>query len=253
MAREPGAYGRFWDEWVERWDVVRGDRDLEWPGDNWGTPEGWEQLFQSLFVPAGVGEWQRAVEIGPGSGKYTVKVLATSPAHVRAYDVSEKFLQICHTRCHDAVADGRLTLGALDTGRADWLLDDLTRAGWRRAVDGFYSIDSMVHVDLQYLIAYLLTAALVLREGGSLVLTVADATTEHGFERLLSDTAHFYPGQSEPPGNKMEWMSPDLVRAILARLGFVPLVLEHRFHLLVGARLSETERAERLERYLRPL
>jgi hypothetical protein len=252
MAQDTGAYGRWWDQWVGRWEVIRGDRDLEWPGDNWGSPEGWEQLFQSLFVPVGVSEWQRAVEIGPGSGKYTLKVLEASTAHVRAYDVSEKFLDVCHARCREDVEGGRLALEVLDTARADWLLTDLTRAGWRRTVDGFYSIDSMVHVDLQYLIAYLLTAALVLRTGGALVLTVADATTEQGFERLLTDIAGYFPGQSAPPGNKMEWMSTELVRSILERLGFDLLVVEHRFHLLVAARLNDPDRAESLERYLRP-
>ena len=251
MARDTGAYGRFWDEWVDRWEVIRGERDLAWPGDNWGSPEGWDELFQAIFEPAGVSDWQRAVELGPGSGKYTLKVLEASRAQVRAYDVGERFLEVCSTRCNDAVESGRLVLEPLDTAQADWLLADLTQQGWRRRVDGFYSIDSMVHVDLQYLIAYLLTAALVLRPEGSLVLTVADATTDQGFERLLGDVAHYFPGQSAAAGSKMEWMSPDLVRFILERLGFVPLVLAHRYHLLVAARLTEPSRAEHLERHLR--
>ncbi len=62
---------------------------VEWPGDEWGDPAQWERFYQELFVKHGVSDWQKAVEIGQGSGKYTLKVLSNPDVHIRAYDVSE--------------------------------------------------------------------------------------------------------------------------------------------------------------------
>src|SRR5437870_2344780 len=89
-----GVYGSQWDNYVRTWgDSASGQ--LAWPGDEWGTPQTWERVFNWLFVPAEVASWKRAVEIGPGSGKYTLKVLESSPAEVRAYDISGRFLEVC--------------------------------------------------------------------------------------------------------------------------------------------------------------
>src|SRR5580704_12452449 len=104
-----GIYGKFWDHFVSTWPgrlPVRGS-EHQWPGDEWGTPEEWEFLFQNMFVPAGVEQWRRVIEIGPGSGKYTLKVLSASQAVVRAYDVSPAYLDVCRSRCRQVVDEGR--------------------------------------------------------------------------------------------------------------------------------------------------
>src|SRR5438105_13282112 len=121
-------YARQWDAYVNAFPEISAatSRDLDWPGDEWGSPESWEQLYEELFVPAGVKDWQRAIEIGPGSGKYTVKVLADSRAIVRAYDVSAEFLKVCETRCTEASRENRLSLHLLSSRRADQLLTDIT-------------------------------------------------------------------------------------------------------------------------------
>ena len=53
----------------------------------------------------------------------------------------------------------------------------------------------MVHVDLQYLAAYFTTAAICLRPGGKLVMTLADATSAKGREKLLRDIPLYFPKQ----------------------------------------------------------
>jgi 16S rRNA A1518/A1519 N6-dimethyltransferase RsmA/KsgA/DIM1 with predicted DNA glycosylase/AP lyase activity len=78
--------------------------------------EHWERTFLRLFVRADVSEWKRAIEIGPGSGKYTKKVLGASSAVVRAYDVSEKFLSVCQTRLKSDGDESRLKLKLLSGG-----------------------------------------------------------------------------------------------------------------------------------------
>ncbi|MDQ3588596.1 MAG: class I SAM-dependent methyltransferase [Actinomycetota bacterium] len=254
---QAGVYGRFWDHYVENLAAGMTQRhgdEPAWPGDEWGSPAAWAERFADLFEPA-VSGWERAVEIGPGSGKYTLKVLERSPeAVLRAYDVSAKFLEVCTERCGDHVSNGRLTPHLLHAVDPAQLLDDLEAAGWRRRVDGFYSIDVMVHIDLQYLIVYWLTSALVLRPGGQLVMTLNDVTREPGFEKLLRDIPWTYPAQGRPLGSgKFEWLSPEIIESVLPRLGFRLVKLtEAGRDCHVVAELEDPERADVLAGHLRP-
>lgn len=261
-SEEHGArslYGTQWDNYVQGWtETELKGRKLEWPGDEWGTPATWERVFNRIFVPAGVSEWKRAVEIGPGSGKYTLKVLESSSAELLAYDISPGFLEVCRDRCRSQVEEGRLSLHLLSAAKPpNQILSDLEANGWRGELDAFFSIDAMVHVDLQYLIVYLITAAVALRPGGRLLLTLANVNNEKGFRQLLEGATAYWHTQlpnSETPG-KFEWMSPDMVRYVLDQLGFELELLtsdDDLRDLFVLASLADPERASALESYVKP-
>jgi SAM-dependent methyltransferase len=243
-------YARFWDQYVENWPVHNKARTsgLEWPGDEWGHVD---RRIQELFAPAGFQHWRRAVEIGPGSGKYTAKVLESSSAEVRAYDVSARFLAVCQERCAEFVRAGRLSTHLLSTAPGQ-MFADLNDKGWRRTVDGFYAIGVMVHIDLQYMIAYLLTAGLVLKPGGKLVMNLANATSPTGFKTLLHDIGWAFPQQGDPMGSsKFEWVSPDLIRRILGYLGFrIDSCDESGRDIELVASLTEPNLADSLRSYL---
>jgi SAM-dependent methyltransferase len=210
-------YREHWDEHVKRWKGTEGQK---WPGDEWGDPARWEELFRTMFVPFGVARWEQALEIGGGGGKYTEKVLEASPrVTVVNCDVSQNFLDTCRERLSSHVASKRLQLFLIPGERADELLLEIERRGLVRKLDGFFSIDAMVHVDLQYLIAYLITAALTLKPGGHLILTLADATTDDGFAHLVNFLPRLYPRQGRPSA-KFEFLGPDIVESLLPRLGF---------------------------------
>ena len=98
-------------------------------------------------------------------------------------------------------------------------MDTLESMGWMGSVDCVFSIDAMVHVDLQYLIVYLITASQALRDGGVISLSLADATNERGFQKMITDIDWCFPKQGQITG-KFEWMSPDLVKSILEKVGF---------------------------------
>jgi hypothetical protein len=135
------------------------------------------------------------------------------------------------------------------------MLTDLSECGWRRTVDAVFSIDAMVHVDLQYLIVYLITAGLVLKPGGKVIMTLADVTTEANFNQMLDEISFTYPGQSNPIGtSKFEWISPDIVRSVLPRLGFAIDRLDAPYlkDLFVVASLASPEKVDALHHYLRP-
>ena len=49
------TYSKYWDNDIEEdlHAVHAGRDDLEWPGDEWGAPEQWENIYQPMFVRAG--------------------------------------------------------------------------------------------------------------------------------------------------------------------------------------------------------
>jgi SAM-dependent methyltransferase len=256
----PENVSAFWDDYVKReFPILRGDRtDLPWPGDEWGNPDGWRDQFETLFWPARAAQWRDAVEIGPGSGKYTLELLNAVPdVRVHAYDVSPSFLAVCAERCRAEIDAGRLRLACLESRHARELLDDLDRHGLAGGLDGFYSIDAMVHVDLQYLVVYLLTAALALRQDGHLVLTLADAGSDKGFAKLMKDASHHYPRQGRPSG-KFEWLGKELVTELLGRLGFELVFMDNYLtrrpgegrDICLAARLASPDLAEKLRHHL---
>ena len=116
-----------------------------------------------------------------------------------------------------------ITAGRLSTARLlpEW--DHLARLvegrGWQGSVDLVFSIDAMVHVDLQYLVAYWMAAATALRPGGRMIMSVADATSPHGFEKLMADVPTYFATQGKIT-SKFEWLCPPMVAHVLDRLGF---------------------------------
>lgn len=232
------AHSRVWDRYVEEW-TGKG-----WPGDEWGTPATWDAVYRRYFV--GVESWDKAVEIGPGSGKYTEKVLQSPGVAVRGYDVSRRYLAKCAERCRPHVESGRLDLRLIDTSTPRFMLDDLS--DWKRQVDALYSIGVMVHIDLLYLMPYLVTAAAVLKPGGKLIATFGNPTTERGFQQLLADIKHFW----NNPGGKYEWLGGCVVESLLPRLGFEIETLNEPdgINVAVVASVVDPEVGDELTRHL---
>jgi cyclopropane fatty-acyl-phospholipid synthase-like methyltransferase len=249
-------YGRSWDRYVVHSFPKAKPPGATFPGDEWGNRGWWNACYDRLLGRWGAETWTKVVEIGPGSGKYTSMVLERAPeCSVIACDVSEEFLRVLRERCDEYVLAGRLQPMLLRAKEADELLAAVEARGWRGEVDAVFSIDSMVHVDLQYLAAYLVTAALVLRPDGLLSLTLADATSTLGRQKLLDEIALYYPLQGEP-SLKFEYLSPDIVSSLLPALGFDLCELDYSVpepekqrDLFVVARKA-TPKPE-LERYLR--
>lgn len=189
-----------------------------WPGDEWGTPESWDRLFKKLFLDNGAADWKTAVEIGPGSGKYTIRLLENSGVEVIAADISSGYQEHFCNRLKEAGLISRVTPLLLNT-RSATLRETIEAKGWKGKLDAVYSIDAMVHVDLQYLIAYLVTAACCIKPGGRLVMTLSNVCSDGGFDKLIRDTKTIFSRMNLHTA-KFEWMSPDQVRSILPRLGF---------------------------------
>jgi SAM-dependent methyltransferase len=216
-------YRAQWDGYVEQWRRPPQSGDsrtgISWPGDEWGNEELWARIFLVLFGSAGVDQWKHCVEIGPGSGKYTNLVLRNSRASITAFDISPAYLAVLRQRLSAEIAEGRVDPVLIPAERTSELLEHIERKGLARQLDAFYSIDALVHVDLQYLLVYIITAALCLKERGHLILTLANAVSDLGFSHMIETLKFFYPLQGKP-SSKFEYTSPEMVRVILERIGF---------------------------------
>ena len=238
------VYAAAWDQYVKEAKPEPG----KWPGDEWANEEFWRLTFKRMFIEQGAAHWRHCIEIGPGSGKFTQYLLDHSAADIVAFDVSVEFLKVLRKRLAQSIAAGRVFPELLRGEKPSEMYDVIRQRGWVRQVDALFSIDAMVHVDLQYLMAYIVTAALVLKQGGKLIMSLADATTDSGFSYLLECIKHYYWMQSRP-SHKFEWMSRDLIGSVLERIGFtvqfIPELSGRDAYLV--ATLSDLSHVKRLE------
>jgi cyclopropane fatty-acyl-phospholipid synthase-like methyltransferase len=250
------TYGELWDRYVaQAFPKLQEDSggELTYPGEEWGNQESWQSIFNHLFVPSEVAKWKYAIEIGGGGGKYTERVLgANDDVRVWGFDVSRNFLESTARRLQQYVDTDRLSLNEIDSEHADAMMQIFKDAGLVRKVDAMFSIDAMVHVDLQYLVTYWINAAQVLKKGGRIVMTLADPTSEAGFQKIIRDIAKFYKFQGRMCP-KFEYLSIPIVKHVLESLGFTMEKLEHWAQrqgaaprdIYLIARLDRPEKADR--------
>ena len=211
-------FNKYVDEIFPSRKAASGGR-LLWPGDEWSPPGMRERVFVTFFGDQDLTAWRRAVEIGAGAGSYTEILLARSRCAVRAYDVSERFLEVLGERCAPAAAEGRLACRLIDWKKNGDFLEDLKAAGWLRSIDAFVGIDVFIHLDLQSLVVYLLTAALALRPEGKLVGTFANLSSSGSMEQLFADIKRC-PAFGTGLTARFHWLTDEMLERVLARLGF---------------------------------
>ena len=220
MVQEPagprGSFAQAWDRYVAQ----SVPPTSAWPGDEWGDAAQWRALFDRLFVPHGVAGWQRALEIGPGGGKYTELVLRAGAAQVAALDVSAAFQRACVQRLSADVASGRLLPRLVDERDPDAVERVAAELGWTGRVDAVFSIDTLVHLTATQITALLLSATRALRLGGVFVGTFADATSARGQAKLLADLDRVLRAGGDPATGCFHWSAPAVLRALAGRLGY---------------------------------
>jgi SAM-dependent methyltransferase len=239
------SYADDWDEYVKHFVEYSkkeptnvGRTDLRYPGDEWGTPQEWAAYANAFLTPylpndlSGI-----AVEIGPGSGKYTLEVIEKANRIV-CFDVSKEFVKIAKDRLSRYMAQGKVEFELLSLRNCNEIATRLQAKDLLGKVHLFFSIDSMVHVELHTLIAYLINAAKALRPGGHMTMGVASCTNKQGFQRLLDETPWCYGGMR--PSHQFYFLSKDIVFYISQQLGFeIVLFDEHRDINFVAKKVKE--------------
>jgi SAM-dependent methyltransferase len=211
-----GPFARAWDDYVAR-AVPATSR---WPGDEWGDEAQWQAVFARLFVPFGVDGWRRAIEIGPGGGKYTELVLRAGSGEVAALDVSPAFQRACAQRLGEHVGSGRLRPLLIDERDPDAVERAAAGLGWIGSVDAVFAIDTLVHLTATQIAALLLSATRVLRPGGVFLGTFADATSARGQDKLLADVDRVVRAGGDPSSGCFHWLAPQVLRGLARRCGY---------------------------------
>ena len=217
-------YVRYFSEYAKNEPTNVGRTDLKYPGDEWGTPEEWTayaDTFLKPFLPddrSGI-----AVEMGPGSGKYTLEVVGKVKRMI-CFEVSKEFMKIAEGRLSQYIVQGNVEFELLKMWNCNEIMNSLRAKNVLGEVHLFFSVDSMIHVELHTLIAYFINAAMSLRVGGHMAMGVASCTNEKGFRRLLDETPWCYGGMR--PSHQFYFLSKDIVHFITQQLGFEIVLFE---------------------------
>jgi len=190
------------------------------PGDEWANRERWESIYNGFLSKQAVkGEVRKFVEIGQGSGKYTLMALADhKPELAICCDVSKRFLDYCEERISKTMPEATVRYELLPPKNRYALMDSVLKHTGPETVDLVFSIDVMVHVEAPLILNYLMNANSLLRLGGTVVMQVANGSTSSGVERMLEDVEPIH-GPDEHFEGKFQWVTPSLITRMATRAG----------------------------------
>ena len=217
-----------------------------WPGDEWADEPLREATWRWIAETAPT-RLDRVVEFGPGSGKYTELVLQRTRAHVTAYEISDAFLEALSQRCAVFSDEGRL-----DGRRISWTDNEglLRDFGSRHVIDMVLAVDVLMMMDFQSALTYIVSAAALLRPGGRMLATFADAGSESGLARMRRDLGR-HSATDPAPCTRFHWIDKSLLEAVLPTLGFGKITTVHGpdngldiARLYVSAELVDAARAD---------
>ena len=161
-------YETIWDDYSRRWDEDPHFRRYRHLGDEWG-PDEWVSGVIEGFAKPYLRPESVALEIGPGGGRYTMR-LAPLCAEIFGVDVSNEMLSRAerrlahHGHVHFAKGNGR-DLGAIPDASVNFV----------------FSFNVFVQLALEDVHGYLEEIARVLTPNGVAALHYATLSTDEGF------------------------------------------------------------------------
>lgn len=166
-------YANDWNGYSARWNEQFGSRHQHL-GDEWwdqGTLDRVFALVERFLTPSA-----QVLEIGPGGGKWTVR-LAPRVARVIAFDVADEMLIRTRARCErDAINNVRYLLS---DGSGSLEVDD-------ESIDIVFSYDVFVHITLEDTVHYVGEMGRVLRPGGVAIIHHAVNEATPAWDRIES-------------------------------------------------------------------
>lgn len=213
------------------------------PGDEWaGNGAFWDLIVESTLL-SHLPEDSVLIEIGSGAGKQTRRVLERmTDSRVFVFDVSSAFIRTLTSNLGDQFGN-RLTITQLSDDHRE-IVNLMDEQGFRGKVDALYSYDAMVHVDMQSLMSYFISATKVLKKGGIVAMDVANILSDQGFEKCIRDVKNYYRFHGAAC-TKFQFMSPQMIDSVLSRLGFsVNFIDDNRGHCLFVAHFENPDIAK---------
>lgn len=173
-------------------------RDTEIYGSQWGDPENFSQspslaMIKNNFIDPYVTDQTVVLEIGCGGGRWT-KFFGN--AHqVYALDAFDEMLQETKTSYYRANG-GNNNLILIRTNGTDIPTVD------EYSVDYIFTFDVFVHLDIEVIEQYLISAKKVLKDTGTMFIHYGDKTKYRGKENI-----------------GFSWNSPEIMHSLLKKLG----------------------------------
>jgi cyclopropane fatty-acyl-phospholipid synthase-like methyltransferase len=203
-------YARDWNGYSEQWSRHYGSRYAHL-GDEWcddGTAErAWEMRLFAHSVEPWINAASNVLEIGPGGGKWTVR-LAPRCGALTVFDVADQMLARTKARV-DALGLGNVSF-VLGNGRD---LQPIASA----SQDVVFSYDVFVHIALEDTFAYVQEIARVLKEGGVAIVHHATSDTRAAWDRIESHN-DWYRGGDNTLG-QYYYLGRDAIDRMYARAG----------------------------------
>lgn len=203
-------YANDWNAYSADWDARYGPRYRhlgdEWCDDGSATRAWEERLFNHTVAPWLSAE-TRMLEIGPGGGKWTVR-LAPRVEHLTVFDVAEAMIERTRARVQSEGLDN--VSFVLGNGR------DMATVP-SASLDLVFSYDVFVHIALEDTVAYVAEIARVLKPGGVVVLHHAVADTRAAWDRIESHN-EWYRDRANTLG-QYYYYSRDAIDRMYARFG----------------------------------
>ena len=210
MTNTRNRYADDWNGYSENWEAQYAGRYANL-GDEWcddGTAERRrdEHLFAAVAAP-----WLDAnssvLEIGPGGGKWTVR-LASRSKEVVAFDVASAMLRRTQSRCDAAcLTNVRFVLG--DGDGLCQIADG--------SVDLVFSYDVFVHIALEDTVVYIQEMARVLKNGGVAVIHHAVNDVSAALDRIEAHNDWYRTGATL---GQYYYHSQPSLRLLYERAGF---------------------------------
>lgn len=202
----PSRYEAMWDEYSRFWDAEPYFRRFRFLGDEWG-PDEWVRQIVGAYAAPYLRPESRALEIGPGGGRYTVR-LAPLCFELACVDVSGEMLARLERRLahygHVAYEKGNgRDLGAFP----------------EKSVDFVFAFNVFVQLEIEDVYGYLLEIERVLSPGGAASIHYASLSSEEGFAYFLSQRERWAadPGQR----GRFSMMTLETMNLLAGRAGLV--------------------------------
>jgi SAM-dependent methyltransferase len=172
-------------------------RDTEIYGSQWGDPENFTQtpnlaMVKHHFIDPYVFDDRTVLEIGCGGGRWTKFF---GPAHqVYALDVFDEMLQETKTSYYRANGSDNLILVRGNGTDIPFVPE--------YSVDYIFTFDVFVHLDIEVIERYLISAKKVLKDTGTMFIHYGDKTKYKAKENV-----------------GFSWNSPEIMHKLLKKLG----------------------------------
>ncbi len=211
-AHEQNRYANDWNTYSAAWDQQYGSR-YRHLGDEWcdeGTAERRHENREFAIAEPWLKPTARVLEIGPGGGKWSVRI-APRVAELVVFDVASAMLARTRARCEQQGLQN--VAYELGDGSGVFKADD-------ESVDVVFSYDVFVHITLEDTVQYVNEMGRILRPGGIAIIHHAVNDLAPAWDRIESHNDWYRTGATL---GQYYYHSMPALHRMYERAGFVVL------------------------------